>query len=106
MADAKRVVFTFAASRERREAILLLDGVQSIATAGQHFVRIGLMANVPHQAVLRRVEDIMQSYRELHGAQAGGEVTAHLAHGVDQILAQLRGDLRQLAGRELTQIGG
>ncbi len=36
------------------------------------------MADVPHDAVVRRVEDIMQGDRELDGAEPGGEVAAHL----------------------------
>ena len=105
MTDAERVVFAFAAGRERRQAILLLDRMQLIAAAGEHLVRIRLMADIPHQAVVRRVEDIMQGDREFDRAEPGGEVAAHLADGVDEVLTQLRGDLSQLAGWQLAQVG-
>ena len=42
-----------ARAREGREAAVLLDGVQPVAAAGQHLVRIGLVADVPHQPVVR-----------------------------------------------------
>ena len=68
---------------------VLLDGVQLLAPAGEHLVRIGLVAHVPHQAVVRRVEDIMQGDGQLDRAQAGGEMAAAGADGLDQELAQL-----------------
>jgi hypothetical protein len=39
-------------------------------------VRIGLMANVPDQPVLRCVEDIVQGHRELDHAQTRAEMAA------------------------------
>ena len=105
MTDAERVVFALAARRERRQAVLELDRAQPVAPSGQHLVRIRLVADVPHQPVVRRVEDIMQRDGELDGAEAGGEVAAHLADGVDQVLAQLVGDARQLGRRQRAQVG-
>ena len=79
------------ARRERREAVLLLDGAQLVAPAGQHLVRIGLVADVPHEPVVRRVEDIVQRDRELDGAEAGGEVAAaSCATRLDQVLRAAR----------------
>ena len=76
--------------REGRQAAVLLDGVQPIAPPGQHLVRIGLMAHVPHQRSSRRVEDVVQRDGQLHGAQAGGEVAAAGADGLDQEFAAAR----------------
>ena len=95
VADAEGVVLALGAARERREAALVLDRLQPVATAGQHLVRIGLVADVPDQAVVRRVEDVMQGDREFDRAEAGGEMAAHLADGLDQELAQLAGQRRR-----------
>ena len=57
-----------------REAARLLDGVQPVAAAGQHLVRIGLVADVPDQAVIGRIEHVMQRDGQLDRAQAGGEM--------------------------------
>ena len=106
MADAEGVVLALRPRREGREAVGLLDGVQAIAAPRQHLVRVGLMADVPDQPVMRRVVDIMQRDGELHRAQAGREMAATGADGVDQELAQLLRHLRQFRHRQLAQVGG
>ena len=55
MADAKRVVRGFVALREWGEAVLFLDRLDAIATAGEDLVRIALVADIPHQPVIRCV---------------------------------------------------
>ena len=70
MADAERVVLAFLALRERREAVLLLDRRDAVAAAGQDLVRIALMADVPDEAVARRIEEPVQRDRELDDAEA------------------------------------
>ena len=76
MADAERVVLAFLALRERREAVLLLDRGDAVAAAGQDLVRIALVADVPDQAVARRVEQVVQRDGQLDHAQAGAEMAA------------------------------
>ena len=39
-------------------------------------MRIGLVADVPNKPVGRRVEDVVQRYRQLDHAKPGTEVTA------------------------------
>ncbi len=77
---------------------MLLDGMQQVAASGQHLVRIGLMAHIPHDPVVGRIEDIVQCDRELHRAQPRRKMPAHLTHGMNQVLAQLGGDGGQLIG--------
>src|SRR5262245_14506874 len=84
--DAERVVHTLGARREWSESVALLDGAQALAASREYFVGIRLMADVPHQPVVRRIENVVKCDRELDRAEAGGEVTAHLAHGVDEVL--------------------
>ena len=76
---------------------LLLDGVEPVAAAGQHLVRIGLVPDVPDQAVVRRVEDVVQRDRELDRAEAGGEVPAARGDGLDEVVAQFARRLRRAA---------
>ena len=75
---------------------LCLMVLQPVAAAGQHLVRVGLVADVPDQPVVGRVEDVVQRDREFDRAEAGGEVAAHLADGVDQEFAQLVGERHEL----------
>ena len=88
--DAEGVVLAFGARREGREAAALLDGVELVAPAGEHLVRIGLVADVPDEPVVRRVEDVVQRDGELDRAEAGGEVAAARGDAADQVFAQLR----------------
>ncbi len=85
---------------------LLLDGVEPVAAAGEHLVRIGLVTDVPHQPVARRLEDVVQCDRELDGAEARGEMSAARGDALDQVVAQLGADFAELAFRLGAQIGG
>ena len=105
VADAERVVLAFEAARERREPALELDRLQPVAAAGQHLVRVGLVADVPDQAVVRRVEDVVQRDRQFDRAEAGGEMTAHLADRLDQEFAHFVRERGQLRRRQLAQVG-
>jgi len=67
-------------------------------------VRIGLVADVPDDAVVRRVEDVMQRGGEFDHAHAGAEMATRDRHGVDQVGAQLIGELAQLRLVELAQV--
>src|SRR3954452_12548745 len=74
MSDAKRVELALRASGKRSESAGLLDRVELLAAPGQNLVRIGLMAHVPHQPVVRRIEDVVQGYRQFDGAETGGKM--------------------------------
>ena len=69
-------------------------------------MRIGLVADIPDQPIIRRVEDMMQRDRQLHDAEARAEMTAGQGHGVDQLCAQLSGKLRQIAFGQKPEVGG
>ena len=58
------------------------------------------MADIPDEAIARRVEDVMQRDGEFDGAEPGGEMAAHLADGLDEKLAQFVGQRFEL-GEEL-----
>ncbi|MOA69541.1 hypothetical protein D3C78_1977960 [compost metagenome] len=55
------------------------------------------MTHVPHQPVVRGVVDVVQGDGQFHHTQAGTEVAAGLADGVEQVLAQFVGQGLQLA---------
>jgi hypothetical protein len=95
---AERVVFAFSALGETGKTATLAEGADAVAPAGEDLVRVGLVADVPDQSVGGRVEDRMQSYRELDHTQSGAEMATGLGHGVDGLPAQLVGKLRELIG--------
>ncbi len=77
VADAEGVVLALVAAREtargRRAGAACC---MRVAPPGQHLVRIGLVADIPDQPVVRRVEHVVQRHGQLDRAQIGGKMTA------------------------------
>ena len=97
MRGAERVVFALGALGEAGEAAALAQRADAVAPAGQNLVRIGLMADVPDEAVARRVEHVVQRDRQFDDAETGAEMAAGDGDGIDRLLAQFVGKLTQLA---------
>ena len=106
MADAERVELAFLALWEWRDTILLFDGVDAVASTGQDLVRVALVANVPYDAVVGRVVEVMQDRGELDHAEASTKMPTRLADRFDQVSAQFIGDGTNFAGIEAAQVGG
>ena len=87
MADAKGVVLAFGTMAEGRESAEAANGFKLFATAGEDLVRIGLVAHVPDQAVMRRIKTAMQRQRQFHRAQVGGEMPADATQCFNQVTA-------------------
>lgn len=105
MADAEGVVLALCAAREGRQAVLLAQGAHQLAAFGEDLVRIGLVADVPDQAIVRSVEDVVQGDGQLDHAEAGAEMTAGLPDGIQQVLAQLVGQGFQVRLAQPAQFG-
>src|SRR2546427_6603873 len=69
MRGAERVVPGLDAPREARDAVDHAQARHRVAPAGEDLVRIGLVADVPDDTVLGRLEDVVQGDRQLDGAQ-------------------------------------
>jgi hypothetical protein len=93
---AHDVVLGFRDGAERREALVLADRRELVATAGQDLVRVGLVADVPEDLVLGRLEQRVQGDGQLAGPEVGPEVTADFADRVDDVLADLLGHLGEV----------
>src|SRR3546814_11227320 len=102
MADAEAVVFAFGAQAERRKTAESADRFELGAAPSEDFVWVSLMADIPDDAVVRRVETHMQRQRQLAGAEIGGAVTADTPQRLDQITAPFNGQRRKLPGRPLS----
>ena len=59
MGRPERVIFAFRALGETAQASALPESSDPIAPSGQDLVRVGLVANVPDDAIGRRVENIV-----------------------------------------------
>src|SRR5262249_5332987 len=95
----------FGPLREAAETTALPDRADTVASAGQDLMRIGLMPDIPDQPVVRRVEHIVQSHGQLDDAEPSAEMTARDRDRVDQLGAQLVGDLAQIGFGQAPQIG-
>ena len=104
MGGAERIVIAFGALGEAGQPAAGAQRADAVAAAGQDLVRIGLMADVPDQAVARGVEDVMQGGGQFDDAEAGAEMAAGDRDRIDGFLTQLVGDLPDLFHLEPAQI--
>ena len=104
MRGAERIVFALGALGETGQATARPQGTDAVAAIGEDLVRIGLVADVPNQAIIGGVEDIVQRYRQLDHAKAGAEMATGYGDGVDGLLAQLVRHLAKLARFELSEV--
>ena len=106
MRGTKSIKFAFIALWKTRHAIQLAQGMHLVAATGENFVRIGLMTHVPHQSVVRGVENVMQGNGQLDGAKVGAEVSAGFSDTFQHKRAQLVCQGAQLRWRQTSQICG
>ncbi len=105
VAAAEGVVGAFGHAREAADAAHAAVAAERLATAGDDLVTIGLVAYVPHDAVVRRVVDIVQCGRQLHGPEARRQMPGIDRALLDDVAPQLVAVGAQLLGREAAQIG-
>ena len=60
------------------DAARLAQAGHRCAAAGEDLVRIGLVADVPHDAVARRVEHVVQRQGQFHCTEVGSEMATGL----------------------------
>ena len=102
MRRSERVVLALGAFGESRKTAATPQRPDTVAPAGQDLMRIGLMPDVPDQPVVRRFEDIMERDGEFDHAQTGTEMAAGDGDGIDRLVAQFVGDLRQICFTQAT----
>ena len=105
MRRAERIVFALGALGETGQAAALAQRADAVAASGQDLVRIGLMADVPDHAVVRRVEHVMQGDGQFDHAKARAEVSAGHGNRIDHLGAQFRSQLREVGFGKGPQVG-
>src|SRR5205814_5143974 len=86
---AESVVLALDAAREARDSPAHAYAAHRLTAAGENLVRIGLVSHVPDDAVIGRVEDMVQRDGQLDRPKVGGQVTAGLADRFENEGAQL-----------------
>ncbi len=69
-------------------------------------MRVGLVADIPDQAIVRRIENVMQGDGQLDDAESGTEVPAGLADAEQQVLTQFVGELFEFRLAQAPQLRG
>ena len=103
MRGAERVVFALRTTRKARRPARHPQPAHILAAAGQDLVRVGLVTDVPHDTIARRVEHVVERDRELDGAEIRRKVTAGLRDRSKHERAQLAGELRERLDRKTAQ---
>src|SRR5690606_16066383 len=104
MRRTEGIVFGLAALRKTGDSPRLAQTRHGITPAGEYFVWIGLMPDVPNQPIVGCIEDPMQGDGQLNRTKIGREVTTGARHRLQYELPQLMGDLFELATIQPTQI--
>ena len=103
MRRAERVVLALGALGESGKTATGTQRADAITAPGEDLVRIGLMADVPDDSVIRGVEYIMKCGGQFDHAKTSAEMAAGYRHRVDGFKPQLVGELAQLLGLQLAQ---
>ena len=106
MRRAEGVVFALGAAGEAGKPVFLAQRADAVAPAGQDLVRIALMADIPDQPVIRRVEDVVHGDRQFDHAETGAEMSAGVRHGVDHLGAQFRASCGRSLSSSLRRSAG
>ena len=94
---AVAIVLALGAQGKPAQAAGAADGVKAVLAAGQQLVDVDLVADVPDELVLGRVEDVMQRDGQLHHAEVRAQVPAVLGQDGDQFLPDFLGQTAAVA---------
>src|SRR5690606_37075284 len=100
MTNAEGVVLGLRAFRKTGQAVLLANGRHLFASAGEDLVRVALVTDVPDQAIVRRVVQVMQRDSQFDHTEPGPEMTAAASDRPQQVGAQFINDLYQTLARQ------
>ena len=106
MGRPEGVVLALGPLGEAGQAAAHAQRADAVAPAGEDLVGVGLMADVPDHPVAGGVEDVVERDRQLDHPETRAEMTAGHRDGVDHLLAQLVGDLRELVLGEAAEVFG
>ena len=87
MTNPKRIVRTFAPFGKTGQAVSLPQAWHPFAPAGENFMGVALVADVPNQPVIGGIEYTVQGKGQFYGAEASGEVSSRLTDRMDEKLA-------------------
>ena len=105
MRRAEAVEITFVTAGEAAQATELAQRGHALAPPREDLVRVGLMADIPDQAVIGGVENVMQGKGQLDRPQIGAQVPAGARYAVQQEGAQFARQFSQPGPWQSAQLG-
>ena len=78
---------------------------ERVAASCEYLVSVGLVSHIPDDAVVGRVEDIVQRHGQLHHSERRGEVSGVHREFLHDVAPQFGAQFRQLSDGELSEIG-
>ena len=104
VAGAERIERRLAAHRKARNSAALTQGVDPFRPAGQQFVDVGLVADIPHDLVLVHVQHAVQGQRQFDDAEVRCQVAAVDGADLDEDVADFFGKVVDIRAAQATQI--
>jgi hypothetical protein len=101
VAYAKRIKRTFTALGKTRQTVELAHRRHAVAATRKHFMGVRLMTDIPYDAVVGRVEDMVQSDSELNHPQARTKMASRACYRVEQIVPQFVRQADKIVALEL-----
>ena len=83
------------------QAIELSHAVHAIAPSGQNFVGVGLVPDIPHDAIVGGIENMVQRHRQFDDTQPGTKMSPGAPYRVEQVVSKLFGQLHQFVTLQL-----
>ncbi len=105
MANVEAVVLAFVALGKTAEAVDLTQRAEFRLAAGDQLVSVGLMPDVPYDAVAWSIKGSMQGEGQLNDAEVAGEMPSVFGDRLDNKPSDLLCQGRELLFGELAQIG-
>ena len=97
MPDGELVVNAFFRIGKSAWPIGLTKVCERIFSAGDDFVGVALMSDIPEQFIIFKIEDVMQRQGQFNNAEIAGEMAAGFADGPENQPVNLVGQDLQLA---------
>ena len=88
MSATEGVVFAFRRKRERLDAIQFTVGTETLTPACQNLMSVCLMAYIPNDSVVWRIEHIVQCYSKFNYTQTGSQMSRVDRQFLDDVVAQ------------------
>ena len=106
MRGTEGIVFAFRPLCESGQSVTLSQRADTVTPAGQDFMRIDLVADIPDDLVIRCIKQVMQRDRQFDHAKTGAEMATCDRNGINGLRTQFISDLLKIFGFEFLQIGG